>query len=176
MAAAPVDGIAGELLDGVQGLAPVADEGAHILTLEYHLVGVILHGDHRSGLHAHVGEQAGLELHDGLSHRILAGSGGRLGLLSLGRGGLGLLRLLFGGLSLFRRRGGGLLLHRGSGRLLIGTLIGQLHFGRDGANAQKSGLAPLQDLHRDIVPLQTQLGKALGNGLIFGLCGDLNIS
>ena len=42
------------------------------------------------------------------------------------------------------------------------------------ADAQKAGLVPLQDLDRDIVPLQSQLGQAEGNGVIHRLASEFN--
>ena len=34
----PVDGVAGQLLDGVQGLAPAADDGSQVLSLKNDLI------------------------------------------------------------------------------------------------------------------------------------------
>ena len=192
MAAALVHRVAGELLDGVQGLPPVADKGAHILPLQHHLVGVAVTGNHGGGLHPHVLEQPGLEADDGGRHvavRLSApldggGLGGGSGLFHTGRGlgpGLRLGRGLgsLGGLGLFGLgRGGGLDLRRGGGDgggRLVRRLVGELHLGGHGTDAQKAGLAPVQDLHGNVVTVQTQMGQALGNGLVLGLGGEFHI-
>ena len=193
MAAALVHRVAGELLDGVQGLPPVADKGAHILPLQHHLVRIPLPGDHGDSLHPHVLEQPGLEADDGGGHIAVCplpfGSGIRIG---LGRGpvhpggGLGFgLRfgggaLRAGGLGLFRPGGGGgpglgCGLRLGDGGLLVRGLVGELHLGGHGADAQKAGLAPLQDLHGHVVPVQAQIGQPLGDGLVLGLGGEFHV-
>ena len=58
----PIDGIAGQLLNSVQRLAPAADNGAQALTLEHNLV-VTLAGDEylRTGFYLEVFHQAGKE-------------------------------------------------------------------------------------------------------------------
>ena len=157
----PVDHIAGELLDSVQGLPPVANERAQVLPLQHHLVGILLPGDQWGGLHPHVGEQAGLEAHNGLGNLIV--------LLRLLRGGDGAGVLILG-----RALGDGAG-RGGLGLRLVLPLVGQPHPGRDGADAQKTGLAPLQDLHGHVVPGQPQLGQPLGDGLVLSLAGDFQI-
>ena len=39
----------------------------------------------------------------------------------------------------------------------------------------RRGLAPVQDLHGNVVTVQTQMGQALGNGLVLGLGGEFHI-
>lgn len=76
-------GVAGELLDGVQGLAPAADQAAQLPAHQLHLIGsVFIHPDDGSGLGPHLGQQAGEKGVDALRLLPLGhGGGGGRGLL-----------------------------------------------------------------------------------------------
>ncbi len=195
--AAPVDGVVGQLLDGVQGLAPSADERAQLLPLQNGLVAALLVPVHlHLGLAAHVAEETGEKLHNlrrllvltdlpqvlGRQHR--QGSGGLHGLLRplLPLRTLPALRtpallpFLRTGRLLrpLRRRGlDGLPRRRGCGggglRRLIRQTVAHPNLSRAGADAQKALLCPLQNLHGHLFPLQTQLRQGLCNSLVLGL-------
>ena len=56
---------------------------------------------------------------------------------------------------------------------VVGDLVGHLHPGRGSADAQKALLGPVQDLHRDAVPVQTQLHEGALEGGVFGLAAGI---
>ena len=204
--AAPVHGVARELLDGVQGLAPAADEGAQVLPLQEDLVAALLRLiDPDLGLGLHLPEKAGEELLDGLGlgvvHLLAQGGGGqgrgslalrqvlpglglglRPGLLSLGGTGLVLLCGTLASLGPLRLGGGGLGLRDGLGTdglrggLLHLLAVGNADDSRGSAQSQKAALCPLQHPDGDIVPVHVQLGQGLGQGLLHGLSADINIT
>ena len=147
--------------------------GAQVPAPHPHVVGAPAPGPRGRGLHTHLGKQAGLEADDALSHLVVHNFHHRCGSL--------------GGLLLYRpgcHHGHHLLLHHGGGggrgglflhhRGLIGGLVGELYLGGHRTDAQKAGLASLQNLQRHIVPVQTQLGQTLGNGLVLILAGYFN--
>ena len=200
--AAPVHGIAGQLLDRVQGLAPAADQGPKALALQDDLVAALLGkvNPHPGGA-VHVLQKA---LEEGLDGRgllivhLLAQGNRRLLLKGLRPGGgtfffLRAFLLLpgetlpaLGALPFFRGGGpglGGLFpdgLRLGGGRRgkdFLFRLRAVVHadFRRAGAEAQEAGLGPLQHLHGHVVPVQVQLGQGLGNGLVLVFARDINI-
>ena len=130
-AAAPVHGVAGQLLDGVQGLAPAADEGPQALALQDDLIAPLLgQVDLHLGGAVHVLQKT---LEEGLDGRGLL----VVHLLAQGDG-----RLLRRGLRLGRRRGALLLLRGGTLFLLPGgTLLSLLPL-LGGGGAGRLGLLP----------------------------------
>ena len=124
---AVVDGVAGELLDGVQGLAPAADQAAQLPAHQLHLIGsVLVHADDGSGLGPHLGQQAGEKGVDALRLLPLGHRGGGGGGL-LPDGGLRRLDQLRLGRGNFRRSGALL--------RLVGGLIAHLDLGRAAPDA-----------------------------------------
>ncbi|MPN57724.1 hypothetical protein SDC9_205418 [bioreactor metagenome] len=54
-----IDGIVGQLLNGVQGLAPVSDEGTQTFPLQDHLIAAFrTKSDHRRCTDVHMGKQS----------------------------------------------------------------------------------------------------------------------
>ena len=87
---AGVDGVVGQLLDGVQRLAAMADELTQLLAYQQHLIAALLHlVDLHLGGAVHVLQQAGHEGDDALGVVVIA-----LRQVHLGRGGSGGLRAL----------------------------------------------------------------------------------
>ena len=131
-AAGAVDGVAGELLDGVQSLAPAADDGAKALTFQEHLVASLFREIHLDlCLNLHLLKEAGKELADLLSplviHFLAQILRGLDGLCFLGLGSKLLLDRLFPALRLF----GGLLFC--PGLLGLGLVLPDLfHLGLGG--------------------------------------------
>ena len=136
---------------------------------------------HRAGLGRSVdlgllGSLGGLDL--GLTGLLLLGSCRLFGLGGLGLGSLGL-GLSLGSLGLLHRGSSLRLIGAGSSaqsalgllhnRRGVGDLIGHLDLGHLGTKAQETGLGLLQDLDRNAVPIQTQLGQSRLNGQINGL-------
>ena len=130
---APVDGVVGQMLNGIQGITPAADQVTQIVTHQVHLVGaglLLIAVGH--GLGIHVLQQALQEGFDLLLHGTGLGGGILPGLLlgfGFGLGGLGL-PLLSGslgdlGLPLGLGRPGGFRLGH-SGRLGLGFRLGRL--------------------------------------------------
>ena len=216
----PVDGVVCQMLNGIQGIAPAADEVAQIVTHQIHLVGV-------GGILPAVGNSLGVHVLQQTLQKLLnlllggagrcrliglgcgrlllglglSGSLGRFGLslrlvlcpgslgltlglgLGLGLGCLGLGCLGLGSFGLgFRLLGRSLGLGTGSGAEGylgslgdgIGSLIGHLHFGRLGADAQKTGLGLLQNLNGNAVPIHAQLLQGGFNGKVNGLAAGDN--
>ena len=149
---APVDGVAGQLLDGVQCLAPTANDGAQVLSLENHFIVALIGNEKlRDRFYlkvAHQTNQESLNLvcllilrADRLHSDRLTGRGsggltnqnlvplletifppGTLPALGPGLAGLGRSHTRFGGQD-------GLLRHRGGGGLLLRLGLFLLHNG-----------------------------------------------
>ena len=169
--AAPVEGVVHQVLDGVQGLAPAADHGAHVLAGEFHIQAAALPGgDGDVGLDVHALEEAAEELlHlrfpaaalvNGLFPRFPGGSLGGFG------GGAGLAGG-FGG-ALGAPAGGFLRLPL----LLVGHFHAHADPGFHRAEAQKALLGHHKDFGGTLVladPQRFPRGGG-GSGYVFSAC------
>ena len=164
------------------------------MSLEHHLIAPLTDINFRDGLYMEVFHQAGEKLPDAGRSGVIHPGGLQavLSLLLLNRSGLrivpadqqliagfqlttGRLRLWFGlvgwnGL----RLGGRLRLLRGGGDIPVRDLIAHADLGGVPAEAQKTGFGPLQHLHRDVVPVQTQLEQGGGDGVLLRAAGGLD--
>ena len=170
--AAAVDGVVHQMLNGIQGLAPAADDGAHVGTVHDDVDAVVVRiGELQAGFHVHVLKQA----HQELRHF------GSIGILGIVLNFQGLLHgfflccgsfFLFGCLLLFL--GGGFFLFPGFRCFrrfllrLIRSFVTDADHGRRGADAQKTGFGAFHDLHGDIVALQAQFFQSRSHRILSG--------
>ena len=181
---AVVHRVIGQLLNGIQSLAPAANDSPQALALKDHLIASLRgQSDLRDGLHMEVFHQPSEEGPDLL----------RLPVIPLNRGGLlsgdqhlipgqetvGILPLGCGSRLLLLRCGGGGLLNRllrgrGGGLLLVRDLIAHPDLGGVSAKSQKAGFGPLDHFHRDVIPVHVQLKQGRSNGVLLRTTGGLN--